>query len=106
LNAIYRQRREKVFELLELLKCKFSNNQAGLFVWARASSFSALAKQRKHPLGAGGAMSDEVLGKCNVFITPGGIFGRAGENYLRVSLCATVEKLEEAKQRIIQNLNQ
>ena len=34
-NTVYRERREKVFELLDLLNCKFSKEQAGLFVWAR-----------------------------------------------------------------------
>ncbi len=34
INAVYKNRREKVFELLNLLKCSFDKNQAGLFVWA------------------------------------------------------------------------
>ena len=36
----------------------------------------------------------------NVFITPGGIFGDSGDKYVRVSLCATVEKFEEAINRV------
>lgn len=89
-NTVYRERREKVVELLRLLKCKFSNEQAGLFVWARI------------PAGYkdGYALSDEVLYQSNVFITPGGIFGSAGDKYVRISLCATVQKLEEAIVRI------
>lgn len=90
-NKIYNERREKVFELLKLLKCKFSKEQAGLFVWAKVSS-----KYKN-----GDALSDDVLYNSNVFITPGRIFGSAGEKYVRVSLCNTAEKLEEAKQRII-----
>src|SRR6185436_10907505 len=85
-NKVYRERREKVFELLELLNCKFSKDQAGLFVWAKIPS--------KYKDGYG--LSDDVLYNSNVFITPGGIFGDAGDKYVRVSLCATVEKLEEA----------
>lgn len=89
-NIVYRERREKVVELLRLLKCKFSTEQAGLFVWARI------------PAGYkdGYALSDEVLYQSNVFITPGGIFGSAGDKYVRISLCATVQKLEEAIERI------
>ncbi|MEO7984570.1 MAG: aminotransferase class I/II-fold pyridoxal phosphate-dependent enzyme [Bacteroidota bacterium] len=89
-NAVYRKRREKVFELLEVLGCTFSKDQAGLFVWARI------------PLSYkdGYVLSDEVLYKSNVFITPGGIFGRAGEKYVRISLCSTEEKFSEAIQRI------
>ncbi len=94
-NAVYAKRREKVFELLDLLGCKYSKKQAGLFVWAAPKG-----RIGEHPLGLGGIVSDEVLYKANVFITPGGIFGSAGNDYIRVSLCSTVEKLEEAKQRI------
>ena len=45
-------------------------------------------------------LSDEILEKANVFITPGGIFGEAGNNYIRISLCSNSEKLEESIQRI------
>jgi len=89
-NKVYRARSEKVFELLKLLNCKFSKKQAGLFVWARIP-----AKYKD-----GYALSDDLLHNAGVFITPGGIFGSAGEKYVRVSLCATVEKLTEAIERI------
>ena len=89
-NAVYRKRRKKVFELLTLLGCKFSKEQAGMFVWA------SIPDNYKD----GYVLSDEVLFKSNVFITPGGIFGSAGEKYIRVSLCSPVEKMEEAIQRI------
>src|SRR4051812_40941398 len=35
LNEQYRKRREKVFELLDLLNCQYSTAQEGLFVWAK-----------------------------------------------------------------------
>lgn len=92
-NKVYKERRDKVFELLKLLNCKFSKQQAGLFVWAKIPSKYKDCYE----------LSDDVLYNSNVFITPGGIFGDAGEKYIRVSLCAPVEKFEEAKQRIINN---
>jgi aspartate/methionine/tyrosine aminotransferase len=92
-NKVYKVRREKVFELLDMLGCKYSTQQAGLFVWAKIPS-----KYKN-----GFELSDNVLYKSNVFITPGGIFGDAGEKYIRVSLCAPDEKFEDAKQRIISN---
>lgn len=95
-NATYRKRREKVFELLNLLQCRFSNSQAGMFVWA------AIPEQYKD----GYALSDEVLYNANVFITPGGIFGSEGNNYIRVSLCATEEKIDESIQRIRTSLEE
>jgi len=89
-NKMYRERREKVFELLDLLQCKFSKEQAGLFVWAKIPS--------KYKTGF--ELSDDVLYNSNVFITPGGIFGDSGDKYVRVSLCAPVEKFEESINRI------
>ncbi len=90
INAIYAKRREKVFELLILLNCQFSKTQVGMFVWAK---IPATYK-------TGYELSDDVLYNANVFITPGGIFGSVGDAYIRVSLCGSVEKFEEAIKRI------
>ena len=89
-NKVYKARREKVFQLLELLNCSFDKNQAGLFVWASVPSNYK----------DGYELSDKVLHGSNVFITPGGIFGSAGNKYVRVSLCTTEEKIEEAMLRV------
>jgi len=43
------------------------------------------------------------LERSRVFITPGGIFGDKGDQYIRISLCATVEVLKESIQRIKDN---
>ncbi len=92
-NEIYKARREKVFELLDLLKCEYLKDQAVMFVWA---AIPATYKD-------GYALSDAVLYGSNVFITPGGIFGTAGDKYVRVSLCCTKENIEEAINRINNN---
>ncbi|HUB61098.1 MAG TPA: aminotransferase class I/II-fold pyridoxal phosphate-dependent enzyme [Puia sp.] len=89
-NEVYRERRVRVFGLLEQLGCEFSREQAGLFVWAKVP---ATYKD-------GYALSDRVLYEAGVFITPGGIFGPAGEGYVRVSLCSAGEKLTESIQRV------
>lgn len=89
-NKIYQARREKVFELLDVLNCVYSKEQVGMFVWAKIPS------QYKD----GYALSDKVLYDANVFITPGGIFGSAGNGYIRVSLCGSIEKFSEAIKRI------
>jgi LL-diaminopimelate aminotransferase len=94
-NAVYKKRREKVFELLRLLQCDFDTSQAGMFVWA---SIPGNYKD-------GYEVSDKVLYGANVFITPGGIFGSAGNKYVRVSLCTKEEKLDEAIERIKTQLN-
>ena len=92
-NSTYRERRKKIFVLLNALGCSYNSEQAGLFVWA------SIPSQFKD----GYALSDEVLYKANVFITPGGIFGSAGEKYVRLSLCATAEKIEDATVRLMQS---
>lgn len=90
INAIYKKRRERVFELLGTLKCSFDKNQVGMFVWAKISA------QYK----TGYDLSDKVLYETNVFITPGGVFGAAGNEYVRVSLCIAEEKIVAATERV------
>lgn len=92
-NVIYTERREKVFELLDLLNCTYKKDQVGLFVWA---SIPTTYKD-------GYALCDETLYNSNVFITPGGIFGTAGEKYVRISLCNTVSVMDVAIQRVKNN---
>ena len=94
-NKIYTERRTKVFELLDLLKCEYSTKQVGMFVWAKIPSTYK----------NGYELSDKVLYNSNVFITPGGIFGTAGDGYIRVSLCGSIERFEEAIKRIKASLN-
>ncbi|HVU54020.1 MAG TPA: aminotransferase class I/II-fold pyridoxal phosphate-dependent enzyme, partial [Puia sp.] len=89
-NKVYRERRGWVYQLLEQLGCVFDRGQAGMFVWAKAPA------EYKD----GYALSDKVLYEAGVFITPGGIFGKAGEGYIRVSLCSSVEKLQESIKRV------
>ena len=90
INDVYKKRREKAYELLNVLRCKYSNDQTGMFLWATIP----LPYKNSYDF------SDEILYTSNVFVTPGGIFGSAGEKYIRVSLCATEQKFEEAISRI------
>lgn len=90
LNEVYRSRRESVYALLNYLECPFSTEQTGMFVWASV------------PTGYkdGFVLSDELLYKTGVFITPGGIFGSAGNRYIRISLCSPVSVFENALKKI------
>jgi LL-diaminopimelate aminotransferase len=89
-NKIYKERRAKVYKLLDALYCIYDKQQAGLFVWAAVPASYA----------DGYTLSDAVLHASGVFITPGGIFGSAGQQYVRLSLCASTERIEEAIQRV------
>jgi LL-diaminopimelate aminotransferase len=90
LNQTYAKRREHVYALLDHLNCSYDPQQVGLFVWAQIPDRYV----------NGYELSDEILSKNHVFITPGGIFGSGGLRYIRVSLCAKVEVLEQALLRI------
>jgi aspartate/methionine/tyrosine aminotransferase len=89
-NKLYRIRKLAVEIMLEGLGCRFSKKQGGLFVWAKIPD----------EIADGYALSDLLLYNANVFVTPGGIFGSAGNKYIRVSLCAPEEKILESFERI------
>lgn len=94
INKEYALRREKVFEIMDLLHCSYNKNQVGLFVWARIPSNYTDCY----------ALADDVLYKAKVFITPGGIFGSAGDQYIRISLCGNLDVLDKAILRLKDNL--
>lgn len=90
LNDIYRKRREKAIEIMETLNCKYSTDQAGLFVWGKVPEAIDNVEE----------WIDHMLYKTKVFITPGFIFGKAGKRFIRISLCATEENLSIALTRL------
>lgn len=93
LNAEYGRRREAAERVMTALGCRIDPTQRGLFLWGRIADSEAGSE----------ALADRVLRQSRVFITPGFIFGRNGDRYVRISLCAPVEKLDEACSRIMQS---
>lgn len=90
LNEIYAERKKSAEGILDWLGCSYRRDQAGLFIWARVPD----------GYGSGYALSDEVLQKSRVFLTPGGIFGDAGNEFVRISLCANNATFESALERM------
>ncbi len=90
LNSEYRKRREKVWNLMDLLGCQYDRQSVGMFVWGKIPSHYRDGFQ----------LSDEVLRKAEVFLTPGGIFGSQGERYIRIALCSKVDVFEKSILRI------
>ena len=90
LNKVYAERRLVAERIMEQLGCRYDRNQRGLFLWGRIPDDAAGSE----------AFADRILYEARVFITPGFIFGSNGERYIRISLCATKENLEEALLRI------
>jgi aspartate/methionine/tyrosine aminotransferase len=90
LNEVYMVRRKVAEKVMDLLGCVFSENQVGMFLWAKIPEQYENAYQ----------LADRLLYETNLFITPGGIFGDGGLHYLRISLCSPVEDFNEAIDRI------
>ena len=65
------------------LGCTFDPTQSGLFLWGRITDPDVTSEQ----------LADRILKDARVFITPGFIFGRNGNRYIRISLCAPEDKL-------------
>jgi len=89
-NEVYVKRRKIIEEIMDLLGCRFDKSQVGLFIWGRIPDEIISCEE----------YVEEILNKTNVFITPGFIFGENGQRYIRISLCATEQKLVEAKNRL------
>ena len=86
----YRRRRVIAERIMTTLGCTFDPNQAGMFLWGRIPDSYADVEE----------LTEKVLHEARVFITPGFIFGSNGSRYIRISLCAKEDKIEEALKRI------
>ena len=90
LNKEYLKRRKIAEKILENLDCSFDKKQTGMFLWAK------IPQEYKNSYD----FSDYILKEYELFLTPGGIFGKNGEQYIRISLAGGVEKLHEALKRV------
>ena len=95
LNSEYVRRRVAAGRIFDTLGVTYDHDTAGLFLWGRVPS-----KYAESGMTAGELISERVLHQAGVFITPGFIFGKNGDNYIRVSLCAKPEVLDRANKKI------
>jgi aspartate/methionine/tyrosine aminotransferase len=89
MNAIYKERRTLIWELVNLLGCSYDKTAKGMFVWAKLPEGTDAVE-----------FIDTVLYENDIFIAPGDIFGSNGEGYIRFSLCVTKENIKEAIGRL------
>lgn len=87
---VYRRRREIAERIMQALGCTYDDSQVGMFLWGKIADKYDNAEQ----------LTERVLHEARVFITPGFIFGSNGERYVRISLCAQDDKMQEALKRI------
>ena len=94
--TLYQERRNIAEQIMRTLGCTFNPNQAGMFLWGRIPDHYKDCEE----------LTERVLNEAHVFITPGFIFGSNGQRYIRISLCAKKEKMQEALNRIEELKNQ
>lgn len=90
LNEEYAKRKKLAGAIFDLLGVEYDPQSTGMFLWGKVDTTWENGEK----------LSDEILKTARVFITPGFIFGRNGDKYVRISLCARQEVLEEAAGRI------
>ncbi len=91
---IYRRRRNIAEEIMKALGCSFDTKQVGMFLWGKIPAHYDTCE----------TLTEEVLQKARVFITPGFVFGSNGNRYIRISLCANEDKMRKALTRINRDL--
>ncbi len=87
---IYVPRRRAAEAILDTLGCTYDPSQVGMFLWGRIPDEIPTAE----------TLTERLLHEARVFIAPGFIFGSNGNRYIRISLCAKEEKIQEALHRI------
>lgn len=95
LNSEYARRRMAAGRIFDTLGAVYDRDTAGLFLWGRVSSRYAV-----DGMTAGEVVSERILSQAGVFITPGFIFGKNGNYFIRISLCAGLEVLDRAGKEI------
>lgn len=87
--AIYQQRRDLMVSALRDLGLQCSVPRATFYLWAKVPAGYTSASLTEH-----------MLRKAGVVITPGSGFGKSGEGYVRFSLTVPGERLQTAVERI------
>ena len=90
LNRVYARRRTIAERIMTALGCRFDPSQTGLFLWGEVPAWET----------DGAHLADRLLYEADVFVVPGFVFGSNGRKYIRLSLCATEERMTEALERI------
>jgi hypothetical protein len=103
LNVEYRRRAVVAGKIMEALGAEYDPDSAGLFVFGKLPK--EIIDQAGNGKTPGEIVSDRLLYEAGVFITPGFIFGKNGNNYIRISLCAPVPVLEKALEKVTAYLN-
>ncbi|MGZ3617202.1 MAG: LL-diaminopimelate aminotransferase [Ktedonobacteraceae bacterium] len=88
-NALYRRRRDLLVKGCNAIGMQAQSPKAGLYVWAEIpKGFTSRD------------FTNWLFDRTGVYITPGTNFGDAGEGYVRISLTAPEERIQNALERM------
>lgn len=88
-NAVYQERRDLALAALRRLGFQPDTPKAGLYLWFRVPE--GMTSLEFHTC---------LLEEAHVSLTPGHIYGKNGEGYIRLSLAVATERLREALMRL------
>ena len=88
-NAIYKRRRDRVVAALNEIGLPATAPEATLYIWTRVPDGYTSAD-----------FATRLLEECDVVVTPGASYGKAGEGYIRLSLTIPDDQIDEGIRRI------
>lgn len=91
-RRLYQERRDRVRDGLADIGWPAPRPRAGMYLWSRVPAGGEIQDDR--------AFVKELLDRTGVLISPGSAFGDSAAGWIRISLVAEFEKLEEAVRRI------
>ena len=83
--ASYKSRRDIILSRLTNLGLDFVLPKGGLYVWAKI----------KDPNVSSEEFCMRLLGEKQVLVTPGTVFGKNGEGFVRISICVNIDNIDE-----------
>lgn len=92
-NLIYKERRDHVVTGLREAGFSVEQPPAAIYVWAKLPQSVNYSSEE---------FCSQLLRATGVSITPGTVYGKFGEGYVRVSLCTPAELTEQAMHRLVE----
>lgn len=93
ISKVYQERRDIVVNGLNSMGWKLEAPKSTIYVWAPVpKGYDSMS------------FAEYVFEKSGVVVTPGNGYGEHGEGFFRISLCIEQERIQEALERIKQNI--
>ncbi|HEX5142096.1 MAG TPA: LL-diaminopimelate aminotransferase [Dehalococcoidia bacterium] len=90
-TATYKRRRDRLVEALRACGLRVQAPKASLYVWAHVPEGFTSAE-----------FAARLIDDIGVVVTPGPNFGKSGEGYVRLSITAPDERVDEGAQRMLE----